>query len=126
MSVDQFIDRAFDAGMPERIDHDSALPRAIGLRLPVLNRTTAAAAEISAERRDPLRAGVLDLHQLPAVGMTIYRVDVDALAAERIGHEHGLAAGKGNAVAAVADMIDIEALNHGGRRGRTRYCRRRQ
>ena len=48
--------------------------------------------------------------------MTIYRFDVDALAAERIGHEHGLAAGKGNAVAAVADMIDGEVLTHGGRR----------
>ena len=48
--------------------------------------------------------------------MTGCRFDVHRLAAERIRHEHGLPAGKGNAVSAVTDMIDDEAFNHGARR----------
>ena len=65
---------------------------------------------------DPLRACVLDARELPAVGMTGDRFGFDGLAAQRVRHEHGLAAGKGNAVAAMADMIDGEAFNHGARR----------
>ncbi len=116
VGVDQPIDLAVDAGMHKRIDHDLAFPRAIGLRLPVLNGAAAAAAEIFAERRDPFRAGALDPRQMPAVGMICHRFDLDGLAAKRIGHEHGLAAGKGNAVAAMTDMIDDETFNHGARR----------
>ena len=44
------------------------------------------------------------------------RFGVDRLAVQRIRHEHGLAAGKSDAVAAVTDVIDDKALNHGARR----------
>jgi hypothetical protein len=67
--------------------------------------------------RDPLRAGTLDLQQAPPVGMmTRYRCDLDGLAAQRIRHVHALPVGKGDAVAAMADVIDNEAFNHGARR----------
>ena len=45
-----------------------------------------------------------------------HRLDLDGLAAERVRHEHGLAVGEGDAVAAMTDMIDDEAFNHGARR----------
>jgi hypothetical protein len=53
---------------------------------------------------------------LAAVGMAGDMRRLDRLAAERIGHEDGLPAGKGDAVAAVTDVIDGEAFNHGARR----------
>jgi hypothetical protein len=50
---------------------------------------------------------------MPAVRVIGHRFDLDGLAAERIGHEQGLAIGEGDAVAAMADMIDDQAFNHG-------------
>ena len=70
-----------------------------------------------AKWRDPLRAGALDPQQTPAIGMmTRYGRNLDGLAAERVGHVYGLAAGKRDAVAAMTDVIDDEMLNHGARR----------
>ena len=116
VGIDEAVDLAFDAGMRKRIDNDLAFPGAIGFRLPVLNGAAAAIAEIPAERRDPLRACTFDARQMPAVGMIGHRFDLDGLAAERIGHEHGLAAGEGDAVTAVTDMVDDETFTHGARR----------
>ncbi len=48
--------------------------------------------------------------------MTGDRLGLDGFAAERVRHEQALAAGKADAVAAMADMIDGEAFNHGARR----------
>jgi hypothetical protein len=50
---------------------------------------------------------------MPAVRVTGHRFDLDGLAAERIRHEHALAIGEGDAVAAMADMVDNEAFTHG-------------
>ena len=116
MGVDQRIDLAGDAGMLERFDHDGTLPRAIGFRLPVLDGAAAAGAEISAERIDPLRAGLFDPRQRPAVGMTGDGVDLDGFAAQRVRHEQALAAGEADAVAAMTDMVDDEAFSHGALR----------
>jgi hypothetical protein len=70
-----------------------------------------------AKRSDPRLAGVLDREQASAIGMmTRYRRDLDRLAAERVRHIDGLSAGQRDAVAAMTDMIDDEALNHGARR----------
>jgi hypothetical protein len=43
-------------------------------------------------------------------------IRLDGLAAERVGHEQRVPAGKGHAVAVMTDMIDGQALNHGARR----------
>ncbi len=53
-------------------------------------------------------------------------IHLDGLAAERVGHEDRRAAGEGDAVAAMADMIDGRRLSHGAHPGRIRYCRRRR
>ena len=117
VGVDQRIDLAGDACLRQRRDHEVAFPGAVVLGLPMLDRAAAADAEMWAERRDPLRAGVLDLEQAPAVGMMArHGRDLDGLAAQRVGHKTALSAGKGDAVAAMTDMIDDEAFNHGARR----------
>jgi hypothetical protein len=41
---------------------------------------------------------------------------LDGLASQRVRHEQAAAAGKADAVAAMADMIDAQMLSHGGRR----------
>ena len=48
--------------------------------------------------------------------MARYRCDLDALAAKRIRHIHALPVGQADAVAAVTDVIDDKAFNHGERR----------
>ncbi len=116
VGIDEFIDAASDIGLGERIDHDLAFPRAIAVRLPVLDRAAAAGAEILAERRDPFGAGAVDAQELPAVGMIGDFFRFDRLAAERIGHEQRLPFGKSDTVAALADVIDAQAFSHGERR----------
>lgn len=69
-----------------------------------------------AKWRYPFRARPLDLQQAAAVGMTRYGFNFDGLAAEGVRHIQVSAAGNGDAVAAVADMVDREMLNHGARR----------
>ena len=60
--------------------------------------------------------GVFHAQQQPAVGMIGDRIGFDGFAAERVRHEHGVPAREGNAVAAMADMIDDKVLSHGARR----------
>ena len=60
---------------------------------------------------------MLDREQAPAVGMMArYGGDLHGLAAECVGHVDALPADQGYAIAKMADMIDDQALNHGGRR----------
>ncbi len=95
--------------------------------IPVLDRAAAANPKMLAERRDPLRARLLDREQAPAVGVLAGNGgNLDGLAAQRVRHINILAADQRDAVAEMADMIDEEALNHGARRGRIRCCRRRR
>src|SRR4051794_35805016 len=101
-----------------RRPREPALPGGIGRGVPVLDRAAAADAEMRTERHDPLRACGLDLEQSPAVGMvTGNRAGLDGFAAERIRHIDVAAAGGGDAVAVMADMVDHEALaiTHGAR-----------
>ena len=87
MGIDQRRDVAIDSGLRQRRDHEFALPGAIRLGVPVLDRAAAADAEMRAERFDPLRACGLDRDQSPAVGMVAgNRRDLDRFAAERVGH----------------------------------------
>ena len=56
MRVDQVVDRRVEPGLRERVDDEIALPGAVALAAPVLQRAAAADAEMRADRRDPLRA----------------------------------------------------------------------
>ncbi len=127
VGVEQRIDLAVEFGLRQRLDHEIALPGAVALRFPVLDRAAAANPEMLAKRRDPLGARLLDREQAPAVGMTArHGGDLDRLAAQRVRHIDILSAGQRDAVAEMADMIDEKAFNHGARRGRIRRCRRRR
>ena len=127
MGVEQRIDFAVEFCLRQRLHHEVAFPRAVMFGVPVLDRAAAANAKMLAERRDPLRARLLDREQAPAVGvLTGNGGDLDRLAAQRVRHINILAADQRDAVAEMADMIDEETLNHGARRGRIRCCRRRR
>ncbi|MGX1291221.1 hypothetical protein AB7M75_001129 [Bradyrhizobium ottawaense] len=126
MSIDQRRHLAIDAGLRQRLHHDAALPGVVWLGRPVLDGAAAANAEMRTERLDALPACDVDREQLAAVGMVAYDViDLNGLAAQRVGHVDRFAGVEADAVAAMADMVDGETLNHGARPGRIRYCRRR-
>ena len=116
MGIDQRIHFTVELCLRQRLDDDIAFPCAVALGLPMLDRASAADSEMRAKWRDPLRACTLDLQQAPAVGMAGHGRNLDGLAAKRVRHIHGLSAGKGDAVAAMTDVIDDEAFNHGARR----------
>ena len=118
MGIDQSGNVAADPTLRQRRHDDIALPFAISLGVPVLDRAAAADPEMRAERRNPLRACKFDLDQAPAVGMTRYCCHFDRLAAKRVRHIDARSAGHRDAIAAMADMIDDEALDisHGARR----------
>ena len=48
--------------------------------------------------------------------MTCYGRDLDGLATKRVRHIYRLPVGKGDAVAAMTDMVDDEAFSHGALR----------
>ncbi len=117
VGVDQRMHFAVKPRLRQHFDDEIALPRAVGLGLPVLDRAATADTEMPAKWRDPFGACALDREQAPAIGMmTRHRCDLDGLAAKRVGHIDVLAADKGDAVAEMADVVDDETLNHGARR----------
>jgi len=116
MGIDQGVYFAGELRLRQRLDDDAALPCAITLGLPVLNRAAAADCKMRAKWRDPRRACALDHEQPPAVGMTRYGSNLDRLAAERVRHVYGLSVRKGDAVAVMRDVIDDETFNHDARR----------
>ncbi len=77
-----------------------------------------------AKRRNALRACAFDPEQAAAIGMAGDSFDFGGLAGERVRHVDALIVPQGDAVAALADMIDGQPLNRGGRRERIRCCRR--
>ena len=118
MGIDQGRHVAVDSRLRQHRHHEIALPGAVGVGVPMLDRAAAANAEMRTERRDPLHACGLDLEQSAAVGMLAgNRCDFDRFAAQRIRHVDIAAACDGDAVAVVADMVDDEvlALSHGAR-----------
>ena len=116
MGVDQVVDRAGDASLRQRLNHQSALPGPVGLGPPVLDGAAATNAEMRTEWRYPRRAGALDPQQAAAVWMSRHGGGFDHLAGQRIRHVERLARRAGHAVAEMTDVIDGQALSHGGRR----------
>ena len=78
----------------------------------MLHGAAAADAEMRADRRDALGARRVDAKQLPPVGMAGNVLDLDRLAGQRAEHVNRLRAALDDTVAAMAEPIDHEALNH--------------
>jgi len=112
MGIDQVADRRLDAGLAQRRHHELALPRAIRFGLPMLHGAAAADAEMRADRRNALGARLVDAKQLPPVGMAGNVLDLDRLTRQRAEHENRLSTAIDDAVTALANAIDHEALNH--------------
>jgi hypothetical protein len=126
VGIDQRIDLTVEFCLRKGLDDERTFPCAVAFVVPMLDRAAAADAKMRAEWRNPLRARTLDRDQSPAIGMMArHRTYLDRLAAERVRHIDRLSVDKSDAVAAMADVIDDEVLNHGARRGRIRRCRRR-
>ena len=112
MRVDEIGDRRINARLAQRIDREIALPGPVSRRLPMLHGAAAANAEMRTDRRDALRARLLDAQKLPAVGMARYALHLDGLAGQRGRHENRTLGAVGHAIAAMADAVDHEMLNH--------------
>jgi hypothetical protein len=104
MRIDEVIDGCGQRGLRQRGNDESVLPGAVGLAAPMLDRASAADAEVRTDRRHPLRALRFDPQQLPAIGVTGDRLDRDGFARKRVGHIDRAVGRVGNTVAAVADM----------------------
>ena len=76
----------------------------------MLDRATAADAEMRAERLDPLRACGLDAKEMTPVRMAGDGFDLDGLTGQRIGHEHRPRRRFRHAIAAVGETFDGEPL----------------
>ena len=112
MGVDQVADRRLDPRLAQRRHDEVALPRAIKFGLPMLHGAAAADAKMRTNRRDAFAARRVDAEQLPPVGVAGNVLDLDRLAGQRPEHENRLRTALDDAVAAMADAIDHEALNH--------------
>jgi hypothetical protein len=65
-----------------------------------------------ADRRNARGARRVDAEKLPPVGVAGNGLDLDSLARQRAEHENRLRTALDDTVAAMADPIDHEALNH--------------
>ncbi len=113
MGVDEVGDRRVEAGLPQRLDNEIALPGAIVLGV------SSAARRSRRKRRNAGRSarcaralGCVDAQQMPPVGMARHGLDLDGFAGQRAGHVDRLGAAVGDAVAAMAEPVDHQPLNH--------------
>ena len=114
--IDNLVHGAIEARLAQRVDHQLALPGPVSLRSPVLDRAAAATAEMRTERSDPVRALTRDTDQAAAIGTSGVWFDGHFFARERIGNKDGLPIDEGDAIPAMADIIDLKVLSHDGPR----------
>ena len=112
MGVDQLADRRVDPGLLQGLDHEAALPGAIGTVGPMLGRAAAADAEMRADRRDALGARLEHRKQVTPVRMARDRLGLHPLTRQRVGHEHRPGWAGCDAVAAVTETGDGELFGH--------------
>src|SRR5271156_3093184 len=126
MRVDEFAHRKIQSRLPQSLDHEIALPRAVLDRLPVLHGAAAAYAEMRTDRRDAFCTRLLDVEQPAAVGVAGDCFDLDRFARQCAGNVNRSCRAVGDTVAAMAEPGDRKLFNHALPLSRTRGCRRRQ
>ncbi len=80
MRVDQLRDRRDDIGLRQSLDDKRALPLLVLGKRPVLQRASTTGAEMPADRRGALMASLVDLQQMPSIGMAGDTLDRDGFA----------------------------------------------
>src|SRR5260370_34398317 len=78
--IDEIGDRSVKPRLCQCIHDKAALPRAIARKLPMLNGTAAAGAEMRANRRNALATGGIHRQPAPPVGLAPPRLDLHPLA----------------------------------------------
>ncbi len=79
----------------------------------MLQRAAPAHAEMRADRRDALQTRRLDAQQVPPVRMAGPVIDFHGFARQRVGHIERPHIRQRDAVTAVAEVVDGQALNQG-------------
>jgi hypothetical protein len=110
--VDELGDRRVEARLPQRFDYEIALPGAVARKVPVLYGATAAYAEMRADGRDALGAWRVDVQKAAAIRMPGDGVDFDRFAGQSAGHIDWAVGAAGDAVTAMPELLDDEALSH--------------
>src|SRR5271168_3512376 len=85
MRVDEFAHRKIQSRLPQSLDHEIALPRAVLDRLPVLHGAATAYAEMRTDRRNACCTRPFDVEQPPPVGMAGNRFHLDCFARQCAG-----------------------------------------
>jgi len=106
VGVDEVGDRHAEAGLPQRFDHEIALPSAVACEIPVLHGATAAYPEMRTDGDDALGARLADAQQPAAIRMPGDGFDFDRFAGQRAGHIDRASSAGGDAVAAMANLVD--------------------
>ena len=89
MPVNQIVDRRLDLRLGQRLADQGALPSAVTRWGQMLECAAAASSEMRADRRDAIRARVVDLDKMPAVGVSGPLIDFDGFTRQCVGHvEH--------------------------------------
>ena len=92
----------------------------------MLQCAAAAGAEMLADRLSALVAGLVDVQQMPAIGMTGNGLDSDGFSGKRVGHVNRAIGCVGDAVAAMAKPRNNELLSHAPLQAGIRCFHRRQ
>ena len=112
MRVDQRADICIDLRLLERCDDEIALPGAIGRFRPMLGGAAAANPEMRTERRDAVGRGRFDAQKIAPVRMARNGFGFGGFAGQRVGNKGIPVRGRGDAIAAMADMRNDKPLAH--------------
>src|SRR5262249_27223680 len=112
MGVDQIVNRSFEPSLLQGRAHELALPGVVLVPIPVLQRATAAHAEMRTDRRDRCAAGAPDAKQRTAIRMPGQSFDLNGLAGQCVGYVDWSRLAVDHTVAAVAEVRDDQAFNH--------------
>jgi hypothetical protein len=112
VSVDEVGDRRLEARLAQGLDDEIALPGTVVRKVPVLHGATSAHTEMRADRSDTFGARSIDVQEPAAIGMSGDGVDFNRFAGQGAGHIDRAIGACGDAVAAVAELLDHEALSH--------------
>jgi hypothetical protein len=112
VGVDEVGDGRVEARLPQRFDHEIALPGAVGRKCPVLHGAPAAYAEMRTDRSDAFDARLVDVQEPATIRMSGDGLNLDRLAGQRAGHIDRAVGACGNAIAAMAELADHDAFSH--------------